>query len=143
MDMSALFLSILFVNINGVSSKLESKTSLDLINNYDIIALNEIICDYPFSLPGYKCVRSSIVTGEELRGGVAVLFSTKIWNNVYNINVVKDQVWFQLKTAPKFLFAAIPYISHQGKVYITAMNPLVISKVSVIPPVTVLLFLGM
>ena len=118
MDMSALFLSILFVNINGVSSKGESQTSLDLINNYDIIALNEIKCDYPFSLPGYKCVRSSIATGEELRGGVAVLFSTKIWNNVYNINVVKDQV------------------------YITAMNPLVISKVSVIPPVTVLLFLG-
>ena len=124
MDMSALFLSILFVNINGVSSKLESKTSLDLINNYDIIALNEIKCDYPFSLPGCKCVRSSIVSGEELRDGVAVLFSTKIWavlfstkiwNNVYNINVVKDQVWFQLKTAPKFLFAAV-YISPRDSI---------------------------
>ena len=91
-------LSMISLNINGATSKLEERRCIELLTQYDIICLSEIKCDYPFSMPGYRCIiRSCIIPGEEKRGGVAVLFKECIWNSVHDIVTVKDQVWFSVR----------------------------------------------
>ena len=108
------------MNIHGVSSKLEQPNLFLFLQMYDIIMLNEIKCSYPFSLAGYHCLRSTIILGEESRGGVAVLVKNTLWNGMYSIELCKDQIWFRLKQYPGFLFAAIyvpprdsPFFTHE------------------------------
>ena len=50
---------------------------------------------------------SKIVKGEELRGGVAVLFKHAIWNEVHSVKLEHDQVWFKLMSCPDFLYGAV------------------------------------
>jgi len=69
--------------------------------------LQEIKTIHPFSLPGFRCLRSRIITGEESRGGVAVLFKHAIWNDVYSVELEHDQVWFRLSSCPDFIFGAV------------------------------------
>ena len=95
---------ILSANKNGALSKLEEKSCIDLLSEYDIVFLDEIKTAYPFSVAGFVTQRSKIIQGEEMRGGVAVLFNTSIWPHVVNIVKLKDQVWFKLKTLPRFQF---------------------------------------
>ena len=78
-------LQILSLNINNVTSKLEDYKLLNILLLYYIVCLCEIKCDYPFSLPRYKCLRSRIILSESKRGGVAVLFKNKIFEDVYNV----------------------------------------------------------
>ena len=100
-------LSILSLNINGATSKVESKVCCDLFNQYDIVCLSELKCSYPLSLPGYKCPRSRVVPGEEMRGGVAVFIKTYLWNYVHCVSSLHDQVWFKLHSTPGFYFGAV------------------------------------
>ena len=94
--------------------------------NFDIIYLQEIKTSYPFSLAGFSCIRSKIIEGEELRGGVAVLIKNYLFNTyVYDIDELRDQVWFRLHHLPDLLFGAIyvpphdsPYFSHISFAYI-------------------------
>ena len=65
---------IMGLNIHGVSSKLENEVFLSFLKDFDIVVLSELKCDYPFSVPGFKTLRSASTPGEESRGGVAVLF---------------------------------------------------------------------
>ena len=55
-------------NVNGNISKLESLANLLL--DFDVIFLLELKIAYPFSVPGFSCIRSLIVKGEELQLGV-------------------------------------------------------------------------
>ncbi|XP_068246515.1 uncharacterized protein [Palaemon carinicauda] len=66
----------------------------------------EIKTSYPFPLAGFSCIRSKIIEGEELCGGVAVLIKSYLFENyVYDVNEVKDQVWFRLRHLPDlFIF---------------------------------------
>ena len=105
--------------MNGNVSKLEK--IVDLLLEYDIIYLYEIKTAYPFSVPGFLCFRSLVIPGEELRGGVAVLVKEWIFENyLYDINQLRDQVWFRLHLLPDLLLGAIyipphdsPYFSNQ------------------------------
>ena len=83
-------LSMISLNINGATLKLEERRSIELLTQYDIMYLSEIKCDYPFSMPGYRCIRSRVIPHEEKRGGVAVLFKECIWNSVHDIVTDKD-----------------------------------------------------
>ena len=107
-------------NINGNVSKLEKLT--DMIRDFDVIFLNEIKTAYPFSVTGFSCIRSLVVKGEELRGGVAILIKNYIFDRyLYDVNQMHDQVWFRLHLLPDFLFGAVyippfdsPFFSHSS-----------------------------
>ena len=114
-------LRIISVNINGVSTKLESTDCLNVFSDYDIVCLSEIKCDYPFSMPGYSCLRSRVVPGEEKRGGVAVLFKNSVWDSVCSVQTMKDQVWFSLAFAPDHRFGAV-YIAPRDSLYFTQQS---------------------
>ena len=93
-------------NINGNVSKLENLTAM--LVEYDIIFLQEIKTAYPFSVTGFSCIRSLVIDGEELRGGVAVLIKNYIYDKyLYDVNQLRDQVWFRLHLVPDFLFGAV------------------------------------
>ena len=65
---------ILSININGLSSKIENLALVELFLNHDIVFISELKCQYPFSLPGFNCIRCELLPGEMNRGGVALLF---------------------------------------------------------------------
>ena len=111
-------LRIINVNINDVSTKLESTDCLNVFSDYDIVCVSEIKCDYPFSMPGYSCLRSRVVPGEEKRRGVAVLFKNSVWDSVCSVQTMKDQVWFSLTFAPDHRFGAV-YIAPRDSLYFT------------------------
>ena len=100
-------ISIVSLNINGISSKLESYICVSLFSMYDIVFLSELKCDYVFAVPGFKCLRSRLIPGEEKRGGVAVLIKVNLWNYVYSVSSMKDQVWFKLKCTPKIKYGCV------------------------------------
>lgn len=100
-------LKIISWNIGGVRSKMESQVCKTLFDGFDIIMLSEIKCTYPFALPGYQCIRSSVIEGEEGRGGVAVLFKNAISTYVYAVEKHKDLISFKLKHAPALTVVAV------------------------------------
>ena len=107
------------LNINGATSKLETLACLKLLNRYDIVILSEIRCNYPFSVPGFRCIRSATMPGEDTRG-VAILFKLCIWSCVYSVFTTRDQVWFSLK-GPDIRIGGVyiassdsPYFSNQS-----------------------------
>ena len=57
-------------------------------------------------IPGFECVRSLVIPGEEQRGGVAVLFRSDLWLEVFSIRRERDQIWFKIRSAPGFDFAS-------------------------------------
>ncbi len=73
---------------------------MNLLLDYDIVVLQEIKTAFVFSLPGFICIHSAIIPGEEARGGVAVLFKNSVWQHVETVKTLKDQVWFTLRSAP-------------------------------------------
>ena len=111
------------MNINGITSKIEKKECLLTFNEFDIVCFNELKTTYPFSLPGFECIRSLIIAGEEQRGGVAVLFKSQIWNDVHEIQRERDLIWFKLFSAPGFRFCAV-YLTPSDSEY---FDPSVIS----------------
>ena len=100
-------MSILTVNIDGVSDKLENILCIEFLSQYDIVFLNEIKCSYPLKVPGFEYVRSSVVKGEELRGGSAVLIKHHLWLQMFNVQLYKDQVWFSLNCVYALRFGAV------------------------------------
>ena len=74
---------------------------------YDVIFLSELKGQYTFSIPGFHCIRSELIQGEENRGGVAVLFKNTVWLSVYDVTRIKDQIWFRLKDLEGILFGAL------------------------------------
>ena len=88
--------NILHWNINGKAAKLETDTCLDLFTNMDIVCICEIKTTYTITVEGFVSVRSEVVTKEDQRGGVIVLFSNKLWPRIRNIVRLKDQVWFSI-----------------------------------------------
>ena len=104
------------LNVNGVTSKWENDIYIKLFVKYDIICLCELKTSYVFSFSGYKCVRSRIVPSEENHGGVAILFSTKLWNHVHCISTYKDQVWFKLMSTSGIKYGCI-YIAPRDSLY--------------------------
>ena len=79
--------------------------------------LAEIKSAHPFSTTGFKFIRSKIIEGEELRGGVAVLFKDSISDNVHDV-LEKDQVWFSLLCALDFRIRAV-YIAPRDSPFFT------------------------
>lgn len=84
-----------------------SKSFENHLPKYDLVFLQEIKTIHPFRPAGFKVIRSSVLQGEELRGGVAVMFSHKLWNYVYDMKCFQDQVWFKLSFAKNIQFGAI------------------------------------
>ena len=87
-----------------------------MFNEYNMVCLCKFKCNYPFSVPEFKTLRSWIIPGEEKWGGVAALFKHLVWNDVYNISVEKDQVWFHLRSNPGFVFGAL-YITPRDSLF--------------------------
>ena len=114
-------LKLLSLNINGISSKLENRFVIDLFQQYDVIYLSELKCVYPFAVPGFKCIRSQVVKGEESRGGVAVLFKLDVWPYVYDVKCLHDQVWYKLKISPGVKYGAV-YIAPTNSPYFTPQS---------------------
>ena len=50
---------------------------------------------------------SRIIPNESKRGGVAVLFKNKIFEDVYNVVPLKDQLWFSVSTEPGIRFGVV------------------------------------
>ena len=109
-------IKVLSVNINRVSSKLEDQRCLKVFCAYDIVCLSEVKCSYPFSMPGYKCIRSNVIAGEEKRGGVAVLLKNHLFDKLYRTQIIKDQVWFSLKDISGVRFGAV-YVAPRDSLY--------------------------
>ena len=84
-------------NINGAFSKLDD---LLFLHNFDIISISEIKHAYVFALPGFNMIRSSVVEGEEHRGGVALFYRHDLAQHLHHIERSVDQVWFQLTFMP-------------------------------------------
>ena len=95
---------------------MENSTCSSFLKSHDIVFLSEIKCTYPFSLQGFHCIRSTVIVGEENRGGVAVLFKNDIWKHAYDIKYLKDQIWFKLDTFKNCQFGAI-YIAPRDSPY--------------------------
>ena len=102
------------LNLNGRISKLESSTCQSFLQNYDIIGLCEIKTAYAFSMTGYDAIRSSVVQGEELRGGVSVLIRSNLSPSVYGVRSSKDQVWFKLHCVPGIYFCVCYITPHDS-----------------------------
>ena len=83
---------------------------------YDIVFLSELKCDYVFAVPGFKCLCSRLIPGEEKRGGVAVLIKVNLWNYVYSVSSMKDHVWFTLKCTPKIKYGCV-YIAPRDSLF--------------------------
>ena len=99
-------MKVLSLNINGQLYKLEWPTCIQYMNNFDIVCFNELKCEYPFSVAGFRCIRSKIVTGDSKRGGVAVLVKDTLWCYLYSVNAYRDQIWFKLSIFPEYLFGS-------------------------------------
>ncbi len=69
-------LSILSININGKLSKLQLQECVEFFNHFDIAILIELENTYTFSVPDFTASRSR---GDEMMGGVAVLFKNQVW----------------------------------------------------------------
>ena len=83
--------------------------------DFDIIYLQEIKTSYPFSVAGFSCIRSKIIDAEELRGGVAVLIKNYLFDSyVYDVNELKDQLWFRLRPLPDLLLCVIYIPPHDS-----------------------------
>ena len=104
---------MLSVNINGNLSGLEKSDCILLMNEFDIVVLIEIKCDYVFSVPGFVTVRSS---NRQLRGGVALLVKNNLWRAVHDVQHLNDQIWFRLSCVPGFKFGAC-YIPPSDSLY--------------------------
>ena len=111
-------IKILGLNIHGVSSKLENEALVSFLKDFDIVILSELKCDYPFSLPGFKTLRSSIIPGEESRGGVAILFKYSIWKYVHSVAQYIDQIWFTLSCCDNTRIGGV-YITPRDSPYFT------------------------
>ena len=85
------------LNIAGVSSKVESLHFFKLVKEVDVLFLSEIKCVYPFTVQGFRCIRSSVISGEEAHGGVAVLVRHYLWNDVCSVQKYKDLISFMLR----------------------------------------------
>ena len=109
-------ISLLSVNIHGATSKIEQSNVLELFNKYDIVFMSEIKHTYPLSIPGFHYIRSRVVTGEEHRGGVGILFKHYLWPEVHDVDINHDQVWFRLQSVPDTAFGAV-YISPRDSPY--------------------------
>jgi exonuclease III len=68
----------LSLNINGNVNKLDLHKFIQFSNQYDIIAIQEVKCNYKLEPSGFKTLRSLSMEEENLHGGVAVLFSHKV-----------------------------------------------------------------
>ena len=108
-------------NINGAKTKLEKGKVKEMLYEYDIISLNEVKTPLRVSLPGYGEYKSN-VRGSSDRGGTVLLVKNHINQFVTNVDLtVEDQIWLQLKFAPRCLFGFcyIPpsdsqYYSHES-----------------------------
>ena len=87
-------------NINGRISQLDSNICTQFLLDYDIICLNEIKGVFPFKIPGFNTIRSSVIVNEAYQGGVAVLFNHRLWPTVRDVDRRKDQIWFSLQHVP-------------------------------------------
>ena len=121
-------LSILALNICGVKSKLESQCIKDLFSTFDLIFLSEIKCTYPFAIPGFDCTRSSVIAGEETRGGVAVLIRASLRSYVYQMETHKDLISFKMKHAPALTFMAA-YVAPRDSPYFSATTYATINEI--------------
>ncbi len=90
--------------MNGVKTKLENKHVHDLLQNFDIISLNEVKIPLAVSFPGYISYKSC-VRGSPERGGTVLLIKNYLSNSIVSVDVdIEEQVWVQLRHAPKYLF---------------------------------------
>ena len=95
------------MNIDGVSSKIEKPVCTDLFNQFHVVCISELKTTFPFGVPGFVCIRSLELSGEEHRGGVAVLFRSDLWHEVQEVIREQDQIWFKLYSTPGFRFCAV------------------------------------
>ena len=100
-------LRILSVNIDGVYDKLENIECIKYLSLYDIVYIFELKCTQSTNVPGFKTLRSSLIKGEELRGGTSVLIKHALWQSLFNVRRYKDQVWFSLSCVPCYRFGAV------------------------------------
>ena len=104
---------MLSVNVNGNLSNLEKSDCISMMNEFDLVVLIEIKCDFVFSVPGFVMLRSS---NHQLRGGVALLVRNNLWEDVHDVQLLDDQIWFRLSCAPGFKFGAC-YIPPSDSLY--------------------------
>ncbi len=114
-------IKILLWNVNGVETKLEKKHVHDFLQNFDIISLNKVKTPLTVSFPG--CISyKSCVRGSPERGGTVLLVKNYLSNSIVSVDVdIEEQVWVQLRHAPKYLFgfcavspADSQYYSHES-----------------------------
>ena len=77
-----------------------------LFKQFDIVCLNELKCEYPFCVAGFRCIRSKIVTGDSKQGGVAMLVKETLQSYLHSVNAYRDQIWFKLSIFPEYLFGS-------------------------------------
>ena len=95
------------MNIGGVTSKIEKPVCTELFNQYHIVCISELKTTFPFGVPGFVSIRSLELSGEEHRGGVAVLFRSDLWHEVQEVIRERDQIWFKLYSTPGFRFCSV------------------------------------
>ena len=106
-------ISLFSWNIHGSLSKLDN---LYIVSLFDIVIISEVKHGYAFSLPGFDSIRSTIVAGEEHRGGVAVFYKHYIAPYLHHVETSVDQVWFQLTFMPDTWIGAC-YIAPRDSPY--------------------------
>ena len=101
------------ININGNVAALEKASCLTYMNKFDVVVLIELKCSYVFSVPSFTLLRSS---DRDQRGGVGVLMKHKLMSNVFDVQLLNDQVWFSLSFIPNVKFCAC-YIPPADSLY--------------------------
>ena len=89
-----------------VGSKLQKDFVIGKLSKSDIILLNEVKTDQPFSFPGHTVYRS--VGPNPHRGGTAVLIKNYLVDQVKCVDYVGgDIISFQMKWSPNVVFVAV------------------------------------
>ena len=74
--------------------------------------------NYPFTIPGFHCIHSLTIIGENMRSGVAIMIKSRLWPSVHTVTRLKDQIWFSLTNLPDIRLGAV-YITPQDSHYFT------------------------
>ena len=118
-------LSIIAINIDGVSDKFDNIECINFLSMYDIVILFEAKCTQRVSVSGFESIRSSLIAGEDMRGGTIVLLKHNLWSCLYDVHRYKDQVWFSLSCVAELCFGAVyttpsdlPYFSPQSSAFV-------------------------
>ena len=108
-------------NINGIKNKLDNANVYLFVSQFDIVVISETKRT-DILVPGFTVKNNVGNISHAHRGGVSVLVKNYLESELHSLDYnTDDQIWFQLKCFPKWIFGGIyippsdsPYFQHSS-----------------------------